>query len=257
MKPFEDPTIRLTPSIVSGEPVKDAFGLVQFRLALWVAGVEKDHLTVVSGQAANQSLLKCRDRVAGSGAPVGEGVYDLGDPDAKRRINWAGAVGDYSRSHAAGLGPIWIGIHQTPEYPSTTFDLGLHADWNQDEGFPGTLGCTGIPTPGHTLRGLQKVVGWFTSYDIARYVVDLGFGTVPHPPIGQAQPLPKPPALTWAKLYARPGKTQAFLGGADAKALAARVDFHDGKLGIAVNGEQLDYSTIESLKLEVAYKAGK
>lgn len=262
MKPselFDKPTMRLTPSIVGGVLVRDVFGLIQFRSALWVGGKELDHLTVVSGQASNQLLQKCSDRIAGSGAPIGEGVYDLGDPDATRRVNWAsGKVGDYGASFKAGLGPIWIGIHAAKGYKSTTYDLGQHADWNQDEGYPGTNGCMGVPTPGHDLTGLKRLAGWYAAHDIAQMVVDLGLGTVPRPTLAMAQPAPPAPAIHRAKLYARPGVIRGYRDEAETLALSARVDFHDGRLGVALNGEQLDASKIESLTLELAYKkAGK
>lgn len=256
MKPFFDPTVRITPSVVNGRLVYDSFGLIQFRMGFWVEGREVDHLTVVSGQASNQVLQLCSERVAGSGSPIGEGCYTLGDPDATRRINWAsGKVGDYGASFKSGLGPVWVGIHIAAGFRSTSYDLGIHPDWNQDDGYPGTNGCLGIPCPARNLVGVQRVVGMFSSYDLAFMVVDLGLGTVPTPP-GQVQ-LPAPPSLYRAKLFARPGAIKAYRNGDLVNALAARLDYHTSQLGVAINGSQIDPSKIESVTLEVAYRAGK
>ena len=181
MKLFQDATLRLTP----GQALNSE-GLMLFRLALWVGGQEVDHLTAVSGQPTNQALLTCTARAAGCQAPIGEGVYRLGDADAVRRVNWAsGRPGDFSGSFPVrgdGLGPIWIGIHPTPEYPCDTTDYGIHPDWNES-GSPGTLGCTGIQgeTGPRDLGRLKRLVSWFDHNDIANYVVDHGRGTVPRP----------------------------------------------------------------------------
>lgn len=178
MKPYEQPTLRLTPG-----QARNSQGLILFRLGLWVGGKEVDKLTAVSGQPHNQTLMKCSDRVAGCEAPIGEGVYLLGDSDSVRGMNWASdKPGDYSGSWGAGLGPVWIGIHAAPGYPCDTHDYGLHADWNEPTA-PGTLGCTGIQGPKgpRDLTRLKQLVSWFAEHAPKVYVVDYGLGTVPKP----------------------------------------------------------------------------
>lgn len=254
---FYRPTVRVTPSVVNGKLVYDSFGLIQFRCGFWVEGREVEHLTIVSGQASNQVLQKCGERVAGSGAPIGEGCYTLGDDDATRRINWAsGRVGDYSASFKSGLGPIWIGIHIADGYKSSSYDLGFHGDWNQDDGYPGTNGCMGVPCPARSTTGLKRVASMFAAYDLGFLVVDLGLGTVPKPPGLPAQ-VEAPPPVYRAKLFARPGAIKAYRNGDLVSALAARLDYHNGLIEVALNGSQIDPSKIESVTLEVAYRAGK
>lgn len=259
MNLFIDPTIRVTPSWTDASKtdlVKDVHGLIAFRFALWVGGKEVDHLATVSGQAYNQMLMTCGQRVSGCGAPMGEGVYALGDPDATRRINWAsGRVGDYSASFKAGLGPIWTGVHSTKDYPCSTTDFGIHFDWNADAGMPGTLGCQGLPCPGQSLAAGQRYVKWQTEYDVAFMVVDYGFGTVPRPATA-GKPI-APPILSYTKIFANGGKVSAFRGGQPATAMLVRVDFHGGKIGVAVNGIQLPPDQIDSIQFVMATKAGK
>jgi len=256
MKLFTDPTLRLTPSWADAKRtqlVRDGYGLIAFRLALWVGGKEVDHMAVVSGQAYNQALMTCTERQPGCAAPVGEGVYALGDPDATRRINWAsGVVGNYGASFRAGLGPIWTGIHATAEYPCSTSDFGFHADWNADEGMPGTLGCTGLPTPGKSLVALKQYASWQAQYDVSRYVVDHGMGTVPRPSAtvdGKATPVEVLPVKHWTKLFANGGKIAALRDGVEQQALTVRLDYHHDKLGVAVNGVQLPADQVASLQL--------
>ena len=263
-KLFQSPTLRLTPSWTDAKKttlVKDAHGLVAFRLALWVGGKEIAHMAVVSGQAYNQELMLCTSRVAGCGAPIGEGVYRLGDPDATRRVNWAsGVVGDYSASFKAGLGPIWTGIHATPEYPCSTSDFGIHADWNADDGMPGTLGCTGLPTPGQSTAALKTYVSWQDAHDIDFYVVDHGYGTVPKPPKASINGQPAkveivtPPTYHYTKLYANENGIQAYRDNLPARAMSARLDLHDGKIGVAINGSQIPPERIHSVQLIVTTK---
>ena len=252
---FKAPTLRLTPSWTDSSKqhlVRDGWGLIVFRLALWVDGKEHDHMPVVSGQAYNQVLLPCTGRMSGCAAPIGEGVYALGDPDATNRINWAsGRVGDYSASFKAGLGPIWCGIHATKDYPCSTSDFGIHADWNADEGAPGTLGCTGLLTPGKSLVRLKQFASWCAEFSPSRYVVDHGLGTVPKPtgkidgnPV-EVEVLPPSP---WTKFFANANGITALRGGKEQKAMAFRVDFHAGKVGVSVNGIQLPPNQIEHVE---------
>ena len=60
-----------------------------------------------------------------------------------------------------------------------------------------------------------------------------------------------------AKIYAKPGSCVAYRDGVSQKALTARVDYQSGKLSLAINGMVLPLDTIESVSLEVAYKAKK
>lgn len=167
-------------------------GLHVLRLALWTprtasaAPVERDHTWAVSGQPGRQVFRLAKERWPGSMEPIGEGVYQLGDPDARKRVNWAsGRAGDYSGTFGSGLGPAWVGIHALPgnPYGLLSWDLGLHADDNQAWS-PGTSGCLGIQEdnpPARDFRRLRQVMSWFEAWDVSRLQVDWGLGTVGKP----------------------------------------------------------------------------
>lgn len=254
---YQKPTLRLTPSRdANGRLVYDKHGLIVFRLGLWVGGHEVAKLSVVSGQAYNQALTTCRERESGSGAPLGEGVYNLGDSDSHptRRINWAGGVGNYSASFKAGLGPLWVGIHAHPDYPGNAVALGLHADWNRDAGAPGTIGCVGIDSVPGDVADLKTVAAWFAEYDIAYLVVDYGLGTVPRPATAEPEPKPTATRTAWTKFYSNNGRLQAFRGGEPQAALNVRLDYHSNRLGIAINGSQIPPELVESVRVEIAIR---
>ena len=87
--------------------------------------------------------------------------------------------------------------------------------------------------------------------------VDYGLGSVGKPiparPVVASEPevhrvkVSKPAGA--APVIYRDGLTQ--------QAISARLDVHDGKLGLAINGAQLPTDQIISVSIEVAYKAGK
>jgi hypothetical protein len=122
----------------------------------------------------------------------------------------------------------------------------LHLDANRSYA-PGSAGCV-CPVD---LAGLQTVVSWWAAGTPDRLEVDWGLGTVARPTVtGEEQ-------IHRVKLYAKPGKCVAYRDGVSQDALAARLDYHSGKLGLAINGVQLPLDMIESVNIEVAYKAGK
>lgn len=191
---YQDPTWRMTPSRDSrGVLIRDSVGLILFRLGLWVGGVEIAYFPVVSGQPAHQRLLTCDERPESDGSPLGEAEYDMGDSDAHDsfEINWAGGHGNYSKVYSGGLGPFWVGLHLRKGYNGLLDDAGIHCDWNEDEGAPGTLACVGIQgeESARDLDRAQEFVELQERYHARVLVVDHGLGTVPKPQPKKVQPV--------------------------------------------------------------------
>jgi hypothetical protein len=139
---------------------------------------------------------------------------------------------------------LWVGIHQKKGYPINSHDLGLHEDADQ----PGTLGCIGMYR-----ADLVKAYDWFERYDIAELVVDHGHNTVPRPTAAPAVPPPPPPSRV--KLFFHSGGMRCLRDGKEEKSL--RLDYHSGRVGLAVAGVQLPADQILSISLDVAIQAGK
>lgn len=270
-KLFQEPTLRLTPAW-TGERQKSplvytAEGLITFRLALWVEGKELDSMPVISGQAGNQILLLSKDRVPKSGAPIGEGVYRVGDPDCEKTqgIAWAsGSPGNYNARfpvHGDGIGPIWVGIHPHPLYLCYTSDFGFHADWNGQSGAPGTLGCTGILAYPGRLERLKQFVSWMVEHFPKRYVVDHGLGTVlhPHQGVDKAQPKVEEPATKTKKfkIFFNQNGTTVYKDDVkvDATKELLNLTLSGGKL--SARDGKYDIPGIASARVELVYKTRK
>lgn len=251
---FQDPTLRLTPSWTNEKKealVLNRQGLIVFRCAFWKGGVERAHYPAVSGQHYNQVLLRCDQRVSGCAAPIGEGIYALGDPDAVNGVNWARGVNNWTGSHGPGLGPWWVGIHPTKGYPCDTLDYGLHSDFNEETS-AGTLGCTGIQgehEPGDLIR-LQSFNRFWQLYKPTRYVVDHGLGTVPRPDAALESDIHR------VKLFVTDGKVRGYRDGVEVEKLTVRCDYHSSRYGLAINGVQLPVDSILGVSLKMAYRLG-
>ncbi|TXH11955.1 MAG: hypothetical protein E6R03_13845 [Hyphomicrobiaceae bacterium] len=242
--------LRLTRSFV-----KNGQGLELLRLALWKDGTETDHVTVVSGGPGRQNFRLGKDSQPGTREPIPEGRYKL------TGTYWVNGEGRYTGSWGPGLGPVVIDIVNGAGNTTKRAELRIHQDENEDEA-PGTSGCIG--TQGEDspadYRRLKKVIGWVDEFKITDLEVDYFLGTFPKVETDKHPEAPKvsaEPDLHRVKLYAKPGKCVAYRDGVSQDALSARLDFHSGKLGLAINGSQLPMDQIQTVSIEVAYKAGK
>ena len=229
---------------------KNSEGLELLRLALWVKGKEEDHVTVVSGGPGRQNFRLGKDSQPGSKEPIPEGRYKL------TGVFWAGGKGNYSASWGPGLGAVVIDIENAPGNNTRRAELRIHQDDNEDEA-PGTAGCLG--TQGETgpqdYGRMKKVLKWLEDYDVEDLEVDYNLGSIEDP--AEHSKVASEPELHRVKLYAKPGKCVAYRDGVPQEALSARLDFHSGKLGLAINGSQLPMDQIQTVSIEVAYVAGK
>lgn len=215
----------------------NAEGLEPLRMALWDGGKEVDHVTAYSGAPGAQNFRTLANERRGVLEPCPEGVYrDIGG------LEWAGGVGNYQASWSSSLGPVVAQIYGERA-------IMLHLDANRSYA-PGSAGCL-CPID---LVGLKKVVAWWTEGKPEWVECDWGLGTIAKPrPTVSSEPevhrvkISKPAGA--APIVFRDGVTQP--------AISARLDVHDNKLGLALNGVQLPADQIVSVSIEVAYKAGK
>jgi lysozyme len=126
-----------------------------------------DSLKVISGNAANQRFNLPKDSDQGSGEPIPQGRYEIGD------IDWAGGRDNYNAAHPIsgnGLGPVWVPLKKLQ--PDDRDAFGMHADWNWlTEGHsPGSSGCV-CPT---SLDDLKELVRLLRKYDPRELVVYWG-----------------------------------------------------------------------------------
>lgn len=169
--------LRLTPGAVQN-------GLVYFRLALWVNGVELAHWAVNSGQPGYQNLRTYEDQlsVPGNHEPLPEGVYPLSGP------YWAGSPNDYATDFSSALGPVVFDLHckgdSTPGYRSA---LRIHLDRNRTWA-PSTDGCVGLIDE----DDLRSFVAAYLKHQPTELIADYRLGTVPGPP-GKLNPKPTAP----------------------------------------------------------------
>ena len=209
-------------------------GIEPLRLALWVEGKETDHILAYSGAPGAQNFRTLDNERRGLLEPIPEGVYREVGP-----LEWAGAIGNYQASWSSSLGPVVAQLYGERA-------IMLHLDANRSYA-PGSAGCV-CPID---MVGLKAVVSWWAGGLPDRLEVDWGLGTVGRPTVAGEEQIHR------VKLYAKPPKCVAYRDGVSQDALAARLDFHGGKLGLAINGVQLPISQIESVTVEVAYRAGK
>lgn len=206
-------------------------GLELLRMALWDNGREIESISAISGAPGRQNFRTLAGEVRGAFEPCPEGrYYSIGG------LEWAGGPGNYQASWSAALGPVVVEIYGERA-------IMLHLDG-------GAIGSAGCLCP-INMAGLKTVVAWWTEGRPEWLECDWGLGTVPRPTVSGEEQIHR------VKLYAKPGKCVAYRDGVSQDALAARLDYHGGKLGLAINGVQLPLDTIESVNIEVAYKAGK
>jgi lysozyme len=113
-------------------------------------------LQVVSGLAGVQNFELPETRVAGSGKPLPQGRYLIGD------IDWAAGKDIYADSHDnQGIGPVWVPLIK--QFIDDGNAFGFHADWNwiQSRTSPGSEGCV-CPS---TIPDLTEFVRLLRLYD--------------------------------------------------------------------------------------------
>jgi len=209
-------------------------GVEPLRLALWNGSKELGHVLAYSGAPGAQNFRTLAQERRGVLEPIPEGIYREVGP-----LEWAGGAGNYKTYWSDSLGPVVAQLYGERA-------IMLHLDANRSYA-PGSAGCV-CPVD---FAGLQTVVSWWAAGVPDRLEVDWGLGTVTRPTVAGEEQIHR------VKLYAKPGKCVAYRDGVSQDALAARLDYHGGKLGLAINGVQLPLDQIESVNIEVAYKAGK
>lgn len=148
-----------------------ADGLVAVRMELMQDGKAIDALNVISGQPGKQFFRTGNQSQSGSGEPLPEGYWTLGE------VEWAsGRKGDESKNWPAdldGLGPIWVTM--SPQFWTERSAIGIHLDSNSSM-YPGTVGCPGFVTK----ADMRRFVSWFDDAGTAPKVavVDWNLGTV-------------------------------------------------------------------------------
>ncbi len=149
-----------------------------------------DRVNAVSGISARQAFRLPAKSPAGSGEPLPEGYWNLGEPEPKPRglrtgnptklVEFAsGVTGDLSEDWPApgdGLGPVWVSMYC--QRWTARSAIGFHVDNNSSK-FPGTDGCVGIVNDSG-MKSLKKFVSWFNKPELAPHmaIVDWGLGSV-------------------------------------------------------------------------------
>jgi lysozyme len=126
-----------------------------------------DSLKVISGAASDQRFNLPEDSDQGSGEPIPQGRYGIGD------IDWAGGKDNYDASHPIrgdGLGPVWVPLAK--KQPDDRDAFGMHGDWNwiTVRHDPGSAGCV-CPS---TLDDLKELVRLLRKHDPRELVVYWG-----------------------------------------------------------------------------------
>jgi lysozyme len=126
-----------------------------------------DSLKVITGDSANQRFNLPKDSDQGSGEPIPQGRYEIGD------IDWAGGRDNYNAAHPIsgnGLGPVWVPLKKLQIDDRDAF--GMHCDWNwlTEKHSPGSAGCV-CPT---SIDDLKELVRLLRKYDPRILVVYWG-----------------------------------------------------------------------------------
>jgi lysozyme len=164
-------------------------GLYLLEVRLMDGGTILDRVNAVSGAPGAQAFRLPAESPAGSGEPLPEGYWDLGEPEPRPRkrsgtpnplIEFASGVGgNLSKDWPAdgdGLGPVWVSMY-CHSWTAREF-IGFHVD-NNSSFAPGTDGCVGIVNDSG-LKSLKKFLNWFEDPVLAPYlaIVDWELGSV-------------------------------------------------------------------------------
>ncbi|MEP0919776.1 hypothetical protein NC981_23400 [Leptolyngbya sp. DQ-M1] len=166
-----------------------AGGLFLLEVRLMEGSKVLDRVNAVSGAPGSQAFRLPADSLAGSGEPLPEGYWDLGEPEPRPRrrsgvpvqlIEFASStLDDFSRDWPAngdGLGPVWVSLY-CHSWTARRF-IGIHVD-NNSSFAPGTDGCIGIVNDAG-LKSLRKFTSWFKDRTLAPHlaIVDWGLGSL-------------------------------------------------------------------------------
>lgn len=211
--------------VTRGAPgVLNGNGLEVLRFALWVNGVEKSHVTGISGIAKRQNFRTLAHEERGAFEPIPEGRYkQIGMPE------WHGNKGDHADKWSEALGAVVIEIYGERA-------IMLHIDGN----VPGSAGCL-CPL---SYRELDIVLGWWAEGRPDWVECDWGLGTLTAPAVAIA------PDIEWTKLFANDGKSKAYQAGHNLTALTVRLDYQKGALSsVAVNNQLVPLDRVASVQL--------
>lgn len=166
-----------------------ADGLFELEVRLMDGSKVLDRVNAVSGAPRAQAFRLPADSPAGSGEPLPEGYWDLGEPEPRPRkrtgtpnplVEFAsGVASNLSKDWPAdgdGLGPVWVCMY-CHSWTARRF-IGFHVD-NNSSFAPGTDGCVGIINDSG-LKSLKKFISWFDNPTLAPHlaIVDWELGSV-------------------------------------------------------------------------------
>ena len=164
-------------------------GLYTLEVRLMDGSKISDRVNAVSGVPGAQAFRLPANSPAGSGEPLPEGYWDLGEPEpmSRKRVGIpnplvefaSGVVGDISKDWPAdgdGLGPVWVSMY-CHSWTARRF-IGFHVD-NNSSFAPGTDGCIGIINDSG-LKSLKKFGSWFSNSSLAPHlaIVDWELGSL-------------------------------------------------------------------------------
>jgi lysozyme len=150
----------------------DSYGAVVLSLQYFKKGQIQDQLHCCSGQPRKQIFRKAQHSKAGSGEPLPEGLWRIGD------IQWAGGKDNYDgRTFSNGIGPVTIPLDFVSPGTTERSAIEIHLDWNRSKGYPGTIGCIGF----YEVHHYRKLVSWLRDTDPRDLFVDWGLGSCPRP----------------------------------------------------------------------------
>lgn len=150
---------------------KDSYGAVVLKLQYFKKGRIFDELTCCSGQPSKQNFRIGRESKSGSGEPLPEGRWIIGD------IKWADGRNNYDGGiFADGVGPVSVPLeYDGPDWTSRSA-IEIHPDWNRPEGKPGTVGCVGF----YVLDDMKRFINWLREGDPRYFYVNWNLGTCPN-----------------------------------------------------------------------------
>jgi lysozyme len=126
-----------------------------------------DSLRMISGAPGKQRFKLPKDSVVGSGEPIPQGSYAIGD------IDWAGGKDNYNASFSIagdGLGPVWVPLAKKQFDDRDAF--GIHGDWNwiKAQNSPGSSGCVCASS----LDDLKQLVALLRKHDPRELIIYWG-----------------------------------------------------------------------------------
>jgi lysozyme len=151
---------------------KDSYNAVVLLLQYFKKRQLQDSLHCCSGQPSKQNFRKAKESLAGSGEPLPEGLWRIGD------IQWANGLDNYAgRTFSDGLGPVTIPLDFVSPGTTQRSAIEMHLDWNRSKGYPGTVGCIGF----YRVEDYKKLVSWLRDTDPRNLFVDWKLGSCPVP----------------------------------------------------------------------------